>query len=81
MSVRVDSSLKQRMAALADMNWAEVIRRAVQDRLEIEEELRNSIDRRRALRAANHSDEFRSRLERDNYDSTKEIRKWRDRRK
>lgn len=81
MSVRVDSSLKQRMAALADMNWAEVIRRAVQDRLEIEEELRNSIDRRRALRAAHHSDEFRSRLERDNYDSTKEIRKWRDRRK
>lgn len=81
MSVRVDSSLKQRMAALSDMNWAEVIRRAVQDRLEIEEELRNPIDRRRALHAAQHSDKFRSALEPDNYDTTKEIRKWRDRRK
>ena len=81
MSVRVDSTMKGRMAALGDVNWAEVIRRAVQARLDLEEDLRNPIDRNRARRAARHTDEFRLSLKRGGYDSTREIRKWRDLRK
>ncbi len=81
MSVRIGASMKGRMAALGDVNWAEVIRKAVQDRLEVEEELRTPIDKRRARRAARHADELRSSLKSGRYDSRKEIRKWRDQRK
>lgn len=79
--MRIDSATRHRMAALGDVNWSEVIRKALRDRLEIEEDLRGPIDKRRARLAAKRMDRARSRLVVGHYDSTQEIREWRDRKK
>ena len=81
MSVRVDSETKARMAELADVNWAHVIRDAVRERLEIEEELRKPLNRRRAARGAKAIDSVRKELGSARFDSTAEVRKWRDSRR
>lgn len=78
-SVKVDAATKERMGKFRDVNWSQVIREAIRRRLEVEENLRSPIDRRRALTAAKRIDEFRHRMGRTDFDSTKEIRKWRDR--
>lgn len=77
-SVKVDPEMKRRMSRLRDINWSEVIREAIRQRLELEERLRKPIDRRRALEAVRHMDEFRERVGKSDFDSTREIRKWRD---
>ena len=77
-SFKVDPSTKKRMARIRDINWSEVLRDAIRRRLELEERLRTPIDRRRALEAARHMDEFRTQIGPSDYDSTKEIRRWRD---
>jgi hypothetical protein len=80
MSVRIDSETKHRMEDLGDVNWAEVIRRAVRERIELEDELRRPVNRRRTLRAMRAMDDIRSRTN-GRFDSTKEIRKWRNSRR
>ena len=80
-SVRVDSETKSRMDVLKDVNWAEVIRQALRERLDIEEELRRPIDRSRARRAASTMDAIRTSLPILRFDSTREIRKWRESRR
>jgi predicted transcriptional regulator len=77
-SVKVDEETKRRMARLRDINWSEVIRQAIRRRLDMEERLRAPIDRHRATEAARRMDEFRKRVGVSDFDSTKEIRKWRD---
>jgi hypothetical protein len=77
-SFKIDPATKKRMARLREINWSEVLRDAIRRRLEIEERLRTPIDRRRALEAARHMDAFRAKVRPSDYDSTKEIRKWRD---
>ena len=77
-SVKVDPATKKRMAKFRDINWSEVLREAIRRRLELEERLRSPIDRRRASEAARRMDEFRSLIEPSDYNSTKEIRRWRD---
>ena len=77
-SIKVDSSTKKRMARMRDINWSEVLRDAIRRRLELEERLRTPIDRRRASEAARRMDEFRRQLGASDYDSTKEIRRWRE---
>lgn len=77
-SFKVDAKTKRRMAQLRDINWSEVLRKAIRERLEIEERLRTPIDRRRAIEAARRMDTFRAHVGRSDFDSTKEIRKWRD---
>src|SRR5207244_2185297 len=52
--------MKKRMARIRDLNWSEVLREAVERRLDLEERLRAPIDRRRALDAARRMDEFRA---------------------
>lgn len=77
-SFKVDASTKRRMARIRDINWSEVLRDAIRRRLELEERLRTPIDRRRALAAARRMDEYRNEIAPSEYDSTKEIRRWRD---
>ena len=77
-SFKVDSTTKKRMARIRDINWSEVLRDAIRRRLELEERLRTPIDRRRVLEAARRMDEFRAQIGPSEYDSTKEIRHWRD---
>ena len=77
-SFKVDAATKRRMTRLRDINWSEVLREAIRGRLEIEERLRAPIDRRRAIEAARRMDVFRAHVGPSDFDSTKEIRKWRD---
>jgi hypothetical protein len=78
-TVKVDRATKRRMAKLREVNWSEVIREAIRRRLDLEEGLRAPFDQRRAMIAAKRMDEFRKRIGPVDFDSTKEIRKWRDR--
>lgn len=80
-SLKVDSETKRRMARFRDINWSEVLRDAIRRRLELEETMRTPIDRRRALDAVRRIDEFRARVGRSDFDSTREIRRWRDTRR
>jgi len=77
-SIKVDPETKRRMEHLRDINWSEVLRQAIRRRLELEERLRAPVDRRRALAAARRMDDFRKRVGPSDFDSTREIRKWRD---
>ena len=77
-SFKVDGTTKKRMSRIRDINWSEVLRDAIRRRLELEERLPAPIDRRRALEAARRMDEFRAQIGPGDYDSTKEIRRWRD---
>ena len=77
-SVKVDEETKRRMARLRDINWSEVVRVAIRRRLELEETLRAPVDRREAAEAARRMDEFRERIGPSDFDSTREIRRWRD---
>jgi len=78
-SVKVDDDTKRRMEGLRDLNWSEVVRTAIERRLEAEEALRRPIDRARAKRAVRAMDRLRESLPAGDYDLGKEIRKWRDR--
>ena len=75
-TVRVPEELKRKMKEFNYINWSEVVRKAIEERVTIEE--------RRKLReqAAKAMDEIRDRLLRDygptNYDSAEVIRFWRD---
>src|SRR3989441_10469530 len=67
------------MDGLRDLNWSEVVRAAIQRRLEAEEALRKPVDRARAKRAGRAIDRLRQSLPAGEYDLAKEIRKWRGR--
>jgi len=69
------------MDDLRDVNWAEVIRSALRERIEVEEQLRRPIDRARARRAARGMDAVRTNLPTLRFDGTREVRRWRDSRK
>src|SRR2546428_8473138 len=76
-SVKVDDDTKRRMDGLRDLNWSEVVRTAIQRRLEAEEALRKPVDRARAKRAGRAIDRLRQSLPAGDYDLAKGIRKWR----
>lgn len=77
-SAKVDAATKRRMEKFRDINWSAIIRDAIHRRLGLEERLRTPIDRRRALESARRIDEFRKSIGPSDFDSTREIRKWRD---
>jgi hypothetical protein len=79
-SIRVDDDTKALMETYDDINWSEVLRRSIRERLATEEELRKGIDRRRAVKAAAGMDALRGRMS-GNWKGAKEVRKWRDRRR
>src|SRR3989442_11226494 len=78
-SVKVDDDRRGRMDGLRDLNWSEVVRTAIQRRLEAEEALRKPVDRARAKLAGRAIDRLRQSLPAGDYDLANEIRKWRGR--
>lgn len=75
-SVRIDERTKKRMRTLKHINWSQVVREDLMRR--IEEESRR-IDRALLSKAIQETDKLRRKVP--GYDSTAEIRKWRERRK
>lgn len=76
-SVKVDDDTKEKMEALSDVNWSEVVRRSIRERIAMEESLRRPFDRRKALRATASMDALSRRMS-GRWSGVKEIRKWRD---
>ena len=76
-SARVDEETRRRMRRLPHVNWSEVVRTAIQEKIR-EEEKRHEVDVARMREAAKASDTLRRRH--DGWDSTVEIRRWRERR-
>jgi len=78
-TVRVDSELKKRMDRLRHVNWSEVVRRAIKERIALEETLTSSriIDVKRLEEAIRDQDRLRSKTT-GKWSGAEEIRKWRD---
>lgn len=79
-SVRVDEETKAKMDLYKDVNWSEVIRRAIKARVEVEERLRSRIDRARALKASEDMERLRAKTS-GKWSGVEEIRKWREERR
>ena len=79
-SVKVDEETKAKMDTLKDINWSEVIRRIVKERVETEERLRRKIDRARALRASEDMERLRAKTS-GRWSGVEEIRRWREARR
>jgi len=78
-SVKVDSETKQRMRRLSRVNWSETIRRAIEKTIEEEELRERNVKPRDVRKARLMADSIRRPSK--GWDSTREIRKWRDRRR
>ena len=78
-SVKVDSDTKQRMRRLSRVNWSETIRRAIEKTIEEEELRERNVKPRDVRKARLMADSIRRPSK--GWDSTREIRKWRDRRR
>jgi transcriptional regulator of met regulon len=76
-SSRVDEETRRKMRRLRHVNWSEVMRQAIIEK--IEEETRRDLDPNEIDEAIRLMDEVRR--PRDDFDGVEEIRKWRDRRK
>jgi hypothetical protein len=76
--VKVDGKLRERMNRFPQINWSQVMRKAVEDRLQIEEALthRRRIDRNLLKASIEVQDRIRQKS-RGTWSATKEIRKWR----
>ena len=77
-SARVDDETRRRMRRLPHINWSEVMREAILEKLR-EEERRRDVDVGRLLAAARVTDAIREPSR--GWDSTEEIRRWRERRR
>lgn len=77
-SVKVDSDTKERMRRLSHVNWSETIRRAIEDTIEEEEMKERNVDPKDVREARDIADSIRRPSK--GWDSTREIRAWRDRR-
>jgi hypothetical protein len=79
-SFRVDDELKKEMERLKTINWSEVLRQFVADK--IREELTKPFDPVRRVKGSQLASEIQARqLVEPGWDSTEEIRKWRDQRR
>ena len=78
-SVKVDKKTKEKMRKFSNVNWSETIRSAIETKLE-EEELKNRhLDFEEIREASKIADSVRRSIK--GWNSTAEIRKWRDQRK
>ena len=75
-TARIDEELKKKMAQMRRINWSEVIRDAILHKIE-EEELWKAVNSRKLAEAAIQTDSLRRKIE--GWDSTAEIRRWRER--
>ena len=76
MSVKVDRETKSKMRRLANVNWSETIRRAINEAIEREELAERNVDPRDIREGLEIAKSIRRPSK--GWDSTKEIRKWRD---
>ena len=75
-TVRVDAQLKREMDELREVNWSEVMRAAIEEKVR-ETELWRRVDVLRLRRASVETDELRRKVE--GWNGTSEIRRWRSR--
>ena len=73
-TVRVDEQLKRKMDDLKDVNWSEVTRAAIEEKVK-ETEMWRHVDVRRLKIASAETDELRRKVE--GWTGTSEIRRWR----
>jgi hypothetical protein len=79
-SAKVDDDTRRRMRGLPDINWSEVIRQAILNKIEEEEARRIQVDREKIEKAAKETDALRT-PSKPGWDSTEEIRRWREARR
>ena len=75
-TIRVDEELKKKMESLSHINWSDIVRQAIIERVN-EEELWRKVDRGRLIQAASLNDALRREVK--GWDSVVEIRRWRER--
>ncbi|RMF90485.1 MAG: hypothetical protein D6733_03650 [Methanobacteriota archaeon] len=76
-SLRIDEKTKRKMSRLKHINWSQVIREGILQKIEEEEKRR--IDRALLSQAVKENDRLKRKVP--GYDSTLEIRKWREARR
>ena len=79
-SVKVDKRTKERMQRHNSVNWSETIRDAIRNRLDEEELKERHLDPKDLQEASRLADSVRKPSPPD-WNSTEEIRKWRDTRR
>jgi hypothetical protein len=75
-TVRVDEELKRKMNDLKEVNWSEVTRAAIEEKVR-EMEMWRRVDVQRLKLASTETDDLRRKVE--GWSSTSEIRRWRSR--
>lgn len=75
-TLRVDDRLKRKMEELRDVNWSEVARKAIEEKI-AEAELWQPVDVLLLKKASEDTDSLRRSAK--GWDSTTEIRRWRER--
>ena len=78
-SIRVDEKIRKKMRSLSHVNWSEVIREAIRDKVLEEEIEERRLDPSSLADAARLTDELRRPSS--GWSSVEEIRKWRGLRK
>jgi len=82
-TVRISDELREKMRSLSDINWSEVVRRAIEERVAMEM-ARMKKNKEAIIEAGQQVDSIFERLRAKygvvKYDSSKTIRDWRDRR-
>jgi transcriptional regulator of met regulon len=78
-SVRIDEHTRRKMKLLSHLNWSEVIRQAIIQKIKEEENRKRRLDPKMLKEAAEITDKIRKPSP--SWSSTEEIRKWRDSRK
>ena len=81
-TVRVDDELKAKMEKYTHVNWSEVVRRALAERVRVEEELtaKRSLNMDLLLGAVSDQDRLRAKTT-GRWSGAEEIRKWREMRR
>lgn len=74
-SVKVDKQIKDKMRRLSNVNWSEVIREALVKKIQQELSRTRTVDRKSLLEASSIADRMRKASA--HWNSTEEIRKWR----
>ncbi len=75
-SVRINKELKKEMDKLSYINWSEVIRQAIEKKIEEEKSKIRERDIARIKRASEITRKLRRRIE--GWSSVEEIRRWRE---
>jgi predicted transcriptional regulator len=75
-TLRVDDQLKRKMEELREVNWSEVARKAIEEKI-AQAELWHPVNVQLLKEASQDTDSLRRNAK--GWDSTSEIRRWRDR--